>query len=450
MADDFDPYAFLNDPSLFDLIAGLNDTNMSFTFVPPTIKSSDENEYTRDLITYYLMGIGCMTVCSIGLVCNMMSLVVLTRRSMRSSTYSYLSALAVCDSLFLLFTMVLISKDLKKPVEGEHEWAWSGGWSGGWYPYVFPYVHALAFTFQVTSIWLTLTFTVDRYIMICHPFTAEPYCTISRARKVIVVMFLCSLIFNIPKFFEYQTVVLSIPFKNETRVICDLTELGHNKYFKHLYHSGFYIAFVCGLPFVALAVLNAFLMRAVHQSRKRGREIAAADKKRNDTTIMLISVVVVFFICQMPALVSRTIWAVDEDQAILRSLSLYILNELANFMLVLNSSINIVPYYFFGKKFRREFWKVFCVCLLNYKAVTRKFSITNADHDRQYSRNQSVCSGLLQPPPLNQNLSNGGMNHHGKAKAKGGDRYLLDVSKDGHTQETALNGSYSPRNGVNL
>ena len=334
------------------------------------------DQYIRDLITYYLLGIGGLTVCCFGLIGNILSLIVLSHRTMKSSTYSYLSALAVCDFLVLIFTIVLLVKDVERPVKGENKWPWADGI----YPYLFPYVHPAAFSFQVISIWLTLAFTVDRYLMICHPFSAEPYCTVSRARKVIVGLFVGGLIFNIPKFFEYETLPVPMPITNETKVVCDLTEFGRSTIFRELYHSWLYIICICGVPFVILAVLNSFLMHAVRVSRQRGQEINSAEKKRNDTTIMLIGVVVIFFLCQMPALVSRTIWAFDSNpRHSFKKLSLYTMNEIGNFLIVLNSSINIVPYYFFGRRFRRQFWKLFCVCLLRYKRfqrLSRSFSVT--------------------------------------------------------------------------
>lgn len=346
-----------------------------------TIYSPDDEVYERDLLTYYIMGVGGMTLCCLGLVGNMLSLVVLTQKTMRSSTYSYLSALAVCDSMMLLLTIILLMKDVNLPVKGEQRWAWDEGL----YPYLFPYIHPGAFTFQVTSVWLTLAFTVDRYIMICHPFKAEPFCSVSRARKVICCLYVFAFLFNIPKFYEYSTVTIHLPMQNASKIGWDLTPFGRSHIFRQLYHSWFYITFVCGVPFVTLAVLNGCLMHAVHLSRIRGREINAAEKKRNDTTVMLISVVVVFFICQMPALVSRTIWAFETDQTAFHKLPLYTLNEIGNFLIIMNSSINIVPYYFFGKKFRRNFWKIFCHCLLGYdkfQKFSRSLSLTVFDQHR--------------------------------------------------------------------
>jgi heme exporter protein D len=97
------------------------------------------------------------------------------------------------------------------------------------------------------------------------------------------------------------------------KVVADLTSFGRSHVFLELYHSWFYMLFVCALPLLALVLLNSALLRAVRQSRRRHAPLSASDKKNNDTTVMLIAVVVIFFLCQAPALVSRIIWAVIKD-----------------------------------------------------------------------------------------------------------------------------------------
>lgn len=159
------------------------------------------------------------------------------------------------------------------------------------------------------------------------------------------------------------------------RVSCDLTPFGKTKLFRQLYHSWLYVVFVCGLPFAALAVLNSFLIQAVRRSSRRAREINAVMRRRIDTTVMLISVVVVFFICQTPALISRGVWAfVDEPQRVFKDMTLYALNEVGSLLVVVNSSINFVPYYLFGRRFRRQLLRLVQECRLLHRRNRNSYS----------------------------------------------------------------------------
>lgn len=398
-------------------------------------------------------------------------------------------------------------QDTRRPETESTSWPPSN--YGDFHPYVFPYLHPAAFTLQVSSVWLTLAFTVDRYIMICHPFKAEMFCTTGRARSVVAALVISSIVFNIPKFFEYRTVVVPPPpaavqlsaAEDVAVVGSDLTWFGRSRVFKQLYHSWFYIVFVFGVPFVSLVVLNAFLVNAVRMSRKRSRDLRppirrnapdlvanapayqleakqfhktrkthkshksftrspesstyqleeegtsqsscapimisrqsssncrlerhafsnasylessvayqleglgtpvprsrapvprspSPETRRIDTTVMLIGVVIIFIVCQFPALVSRAIWAFsDNSSGAFTELPLYSLNEIANFLVLLNSSVNIVPYYFFGRRFRRQFLALFCpYCDVGRRADRRRARCDSAADSALFSYSAS-------------------------------------------------------------
>jgi len=93
---------------------------------------------------------------------NLVNVAVLTRRSMKSSTNSYLTALAVYDILYLIFALTMTL---------DH---YSGVSSSAWYQhYRLPFGRTLTDTASNTGIWLTLTFTVERYIGVCHPMKGK-------------------------------------------------------------------------------------------------------------------------------------------------------------------------------------------------------------------------------------------------------------------------------------
>lgn len=360
----------------------LIDVNFTYNF---NITDVHNLGYELKLINFYLTGVAGMTVCCLGIIGNILSFIVLTRKTMKSSTYTYLSGLAICDLLVLFTTMLLILKDTKFPELG------SLSWTDDYYLEMFLIVHPAAITFQVTSIWLTMAFTVDRYIMICHPFKAERMCDIPRARRVVLALYLAGIAFNIPRYLEYKVVEIVLP-NNMTRLVNTLTQYGQNQYFREIVHSWLYSIFVCMIPFFTMAVLNAFLIHAVHQSRRKGKSINAKEKRRNDTTIMLIGVIVVFFICQMPALISRMIWASSPNY--LSNWCYHLLNEISNFLVILNSATNIVPYYFFGQRFRNEFWRSFCFCFMGKENVRRLARSMSLSFDRRFSNASTVVRGI--------------------------------------------------------
>ena len=101
-------------------------------------------------IAHYLMGIVGMLVCVLGLIANTLSIAVLSRRSMRqTNTNQYLVALAVSDSLVLLFTVLTNLKDTRLSNKNELQ---SVTWADApFVPLSYPYVHALCVTFQVSA-----------------------------------------------------------------------------------------------------------------------------------------------------------------------------------------------------------------------------------------------------------------------------------------------------------
>jgi len=143
---------------------------------------------TRFIVQRVLMPI----VIVFGIVANSINIAVLTRRSMKSSTNHYLSALAVYDVCYLSLVFIIIMRHYGNVA------------STAWYNRCWPHAMWLSNTCSNTAVWLTVTFTVERYIGVCHPMRGKVWCTPRRARIVIVVVCLAAAIITFPEFFEFK------------------------------------------------------------------------------------------------------------------------------------------------------------------------------------------------------------------------------------------------------
>lgn len=117
-----------------------------------------------------------LLVCGLGIVGNaMVILVVLTTKHMRTPTNCYLVSLAVADLIVLTAAGL---PNITESLFGE----WVYGYGGCLSITYLQYLGINASSCSITA------FTVERYIAICHPIRAQSLCTLSRAKKIIAVV----------------------------------------------------------------------------------------------------------------------------------------------------------------------------------------------------------------------------------------------------------------------
>lgn len=321
----------------------------------------------------------------IGVIGNVFNIAVLTRRWMKSSTNHYLTALAVYDSLYLVLSLTL----------SVHHYPSVG--ASPWYVhYRMPVGRPLADVCSNTGVWLTLTFTVERYIGVCFPMKGKVWCTPRRAKYVIVVVCLTALVVTSPEFFEIEVVAARVDPAadhqlNRTAASLALqpTAFGGQR----SYRIGYYYAnqtLFTFLPLVLLLVFNSLLIRTVMYAAHRRRamtkgDVAAApmtssssvtspsssksarhQRDQQRITVMLIGVVVVFLVCQLPQAVQKLYHEyllsstgpgpIDRDRRTL----LMITANYFNLLVMINCSVNFVLYSSFSTKFRTTFRRLFC------------------------------------------------------------------------------------------
>jgi len=95
-------------------------------------------------------------------------------------------------------------------------------------------------------------------------------------------------------------------------------------------------------------------------------------------TVMLISVVVVFLVCQLPQAILKlyTVYVMSTPGALTsaRRLELAIGGNFCNLLVIINSAVNFVLYSALSAKFRQTFERTFCRCCVGGDERVRRRS----------------------------------------------------------------------------
>jgi len=331
---------------------------------------------------------------TIGLFGNVVTIVVLTRRGMRSSTNTYLTALAIADFIYLVCVFWLSLKHYRdQDLTNMSSTAMA---FYAFYAYTWPYSLWLTDATTNTSVWLTVTFTVERYIAVRYPIRGRLLCTESRARRVIATVYLICFTATLSTPFEWTVVELVNPATNCTVLDVAYSSLGNDEIYQKVYYWFTSITFTL-LPLTLLIIFNSFLIQSVRQSQKlrvlmthptSDREERAASNEIR-ITVTLIAVVIMFLVCQLPT-AATLIYKIFHEPTPHEQYSLLALGNIFNFLVSVNAACNFLLYCALSKKYRRTFIWTFCRCFYRRASPIHSmafFNPSNADdcHSRQAS-----------------------------------------------------------------
>lgn len=119
--------------------------------------------YFRKSVHFWAQQALLPAVVAVGVVGNMLSVVVLTREPMKSSTSTYLTALAVSDLFYLLFVFTISFENYPWIVEADYYIYWK------WYPYGLWLTDA-ASEFNIHTCFKILKFKINCYSAMSRVF----------------------------------------------------------------------------------------------------------------------------------------------------------------------------------------------------------------------------------------------------------------------------------------
>ena len=283
-------------------------------------------------------------ICVFGLTGNVLSIIVMSQKQMRSSTNTYLFALAISDCIklfcdFLYFMVILLFQI--NPLTGNRA-----------YGFLYPYAHYIFNTSLCISAWLTVSVAIERYIYVCHPTKVKHHCNINRARTISFSVFIVMSVLAIPYAMRYKTVQ---KVNNSTGVIeynVEVSELWQNKFFTSTY-TWIQNLMRSIIPLVILIILNACILYGL----RRCRLLRSKSPKKHRITTMLIIVILVFLICITPDTIMSTFFGLgySEENYLARGI-----REITDLLLLINAATNFIIYCIFNTIFWCQFRRIFC------------------------------------------------------------------------------------------
>ncbi len=297
-------------------------------------------------------------ICACGILGIILTVIVLSRKNMCTSTNCYLIALAIADLLFLVFLSTILADNQLEM----H--------SRPFYLYMIYITFATIFMhmFLMASIWVTVMLAIERYIAICRPFLAAKVCTVTKARCIIISIFLFAIASRLSNFWENKVVTVYDHNTNLSWSYAEATTLSYNHYYQTIYPWLVDGVFASILPFLLLLILNARLIWEVRKSTQyiqRNLMVNAQNHKNIiqreelQITIMLISVIMVFFICQAPYVIYTAMASLSMYQAFSPGFMLF--RYITMLLLTLKSAVNFILYCWFSEKFWATLKRIFCI-----------------------------------------------------------------------------------------
>ena len=296
------------------------------------------DDFLGDVLGVWLNGI----ICLLGLVGNIVSVAVVFKAFGQSPMFYVLRAVAVTDGVFL-FTVLLLNSMLNLCPNSD-----LFSWCHYQRSYVQFVVWPIMMMAQMMTVWLAVLVSLERFVAICYPLRAASLCTMYRVRVSVAVLLVSSVGFSIPRYWEY------IPGDYGEK-----TEVGDHPVYRYFYCATLYSILLFFLPLLLLVFLNVRLVLTLKEGKRQWQTLQQHQRKEQNLTVIPLSIVLIFFVCGMPSLAVNVIDAMVIDAI---NYTWYVrFMHVANLLVVLNSASNFIIYFLFGRKFRQKLVE-FCCC----------------------------------------------------------------------------------------
>ena len=231
-----------SDPSLF-----LNDENNSCNGSHQFMGEPPREHSVLNALNVYVTPV----IVIVGITGNLLNfLVFATTHLKRQSSSVYLAFLSVADIGFLIALLIIWFQYFNVPVFHMNV--------------ICQIVVYVTYIGKFLSVWLVASFTVERYVIVCHPFKRSKLCTPRRAKMVVIGLSISGLLLY--SFAPWTSGTMQLPGGSFCMPL--------PKYYHLLTICEFVdVLITLIIPFMAIAVLNVRIVIKIHQFRKQMKHV---------------------------------------------------------------------------------------------------------------------------------------------------------------------------------
>ena len=338
----------LSDMFLFDTTeATLRDMQLN--------KSHLEAEVNQNCITYDFAteAIAMGVLCMLGIAGNTVSITCLNEMKSKTAVPFLLICLEVTNILFL--TCVLILRVFSSVAEYSQ-------WSSAMivFPFLAKYAYPAALCCTTGSIYMTVLVTVYRSASLRVASKESETSSKRNARIHMSIVALCSLLYNIPRFFEYDITTYIVD--EESYVIAVKTGLAKSAAYTLIYSNVLYCIVMYLGPLVILCMFNIKITTALNATKIQNNRLLGGHplKSENDMTRVVFVFLLVFFVLQTPALITQVLAYFLPDGSQHCPYLFFFYERISDLLVVLNCSINFLVYCSCSKRFRKILMNKLC------------------------------------------------------------------------------------------
>jgi hypothetical protein len=236
---------------------------------------------------------------------------------------------------------------------------------------VLPYLKGIMEVARDASVWMVAMVTVDRFVALYYPLNMSRFCRVSVIARILALLFLYVVAFNIPSFMQFTTVGTSFKMnRRQTIAAFSLSSLNSNLVYNVTYYGVDSVMNLL-LPVFIVLVLNFRIILVLKRARTT-RSLLSRNTNEVDrgsfATVMLVIIAIVFVVCELPKVAESYFiiwskWERSNEVGIRRktragheaNFVLFIISTLSQ---AFNSFVNFFVYCLTARRFRKVLKKI--------------------------------------------------------------------------------------------